>query len=683
MSADRALSNTDDRSHGAHHLTVALRLAALAWLVMAVQEILLFVRPTPYGGPYAERWYRYLPFAISYNVLGVMLVSALPILGWLLWHKRRVRPDLARVIHYVQLALLMLTVMLDQADNELMRFMGTHLSLGLLQAYYKVNAWGTDMLHIFTTDRGGPGLPFVFLFAAAIVLWWFGRRLINRASPLPRLWPWPVGFAVSLLPLALPFVAYDYLHGNKFVWRQTRPALLGIYAEVKGNFSRAKRPGDFERLGREYQARWLESSGDSAWRFPDPQRPLLRVPVPAAAPASGEKRWNVIYIQLETFRGWNTGFLRPDLPQSPTPFLDRLARDRSSAFWRRGLSMGTPTVNGVMAGMCSIKPHSSLNTTSTFTYTAFDCLPAVLRRHGYQAESFTGSDPDWDGEKTWLRQWYDQYHYYQDADDADRIVFRRAAERIKAMAQEPRPFLAVVTSISNHYPFRVREPEFVITKEEGPQNTINNTMRYTDDVVREFIESLEKEPWFARTLVIVIGDHGYELGEHGRKGQHTGWRESVWVPIVIHGAHPRLVPGAHDDLATLLDLTPTVTDLLGIREANPWMGVSLLRPVKRRSFGLTHWGATWGEQDSLSLVINPSSGKALVYNALRDPLQTRDISARHPEVVATLPDLIEDERRLVNYLLEANQVWQPPEDRPEKPQMAGVGSGATGARQEK
>ena len=172
-----------------------------------------------------------------------------------------------------------------------------------------------------------------------------------------------------------------------------------------------------------------------------------------------------------------------------------------------------------------------------------------------------------------------------------------------------------------------------------------------------------------------MGDHGYELGEHGRKGQHTGWRESVWVPIVIHGAHPRLGHGPRDEMATLLDLTPTLTDLLGIREPNPWMGVNLVAPGQRRRwFGLNHWGATWGEQDSLSLVVNPANGKALLYNALRDPLQTRDISAQHPDLVSTMTDQIEDERRLVDYLVESNQVWRPAEGA-EKPQMAGAWPG--------
>src|SRR3712207_8927091 len=66
-------------------------------------------------------------------------------------------------------------------------------------------------------------------------------------------------------------------------------------------------------------------------------------------------------------------------------------------------------------------------------------------------------------------------------------------------------------------------PYTTLFRSKGPENAINNTMRYTDDVVREFVESLEKEPWFARTLVIVVGDHGYELG---RSEEHTSELQS-------------------------------------------------------------------------------------------------------------------------------------------------------------
>ena len=85
------------------------------------------------------------------------------------------------------------------------------------------------------------------------------------------------------------------------------------------------------------------------------------------------------------------------------------------------------------------------------------------------------------------------------------------------------------------------------------------------------------EPWFGRTLLVLVGDHGFNMGEHdGRPGQQNLYRESTWVPLIVAGAHPRLPAGRHDVPATMLDIAPTLADLLGIREPVPWQGHSLL-----------------------------------------------------------------------------------------------------------
>ena len=54
------------------------------------------------------------------------------------------------------------------------------------------------------------------------------------------------------------------------------------------------------------------------------------------------------------------------------------------------------------------------------------------------------------------------------------------------------------------------------------------------------------------------------------------YRESVWTPFLIVGPHPRLPAGRHDELVTMLDIAPTIADLIGLSEANPWQGHSLL-----------------------------------------------------------------------------------------------------------
>ena len=650
----RPLSSSD-LSSGARHFGVALSLAALAWLAMGLQEVLLYLRPTPYGQAYVASIPRYFPFALYYNTLGILLVSTPALLIWVGRYEQRVRPGFARLVHRIQLLVLLLTTALDHADNEVMRFMGIHLTRSLLLTYFRVDAWGGDMLRSFTGDRGGPGTPFIILIFIPLVLWLAGERVIRARSSLhsPRAWVTAATLAVAPLWVLLYLYQHHPMGQNRKL--RVRPEILTLYAELRKDLASGARPRELETLSRLYQRRWLQQTWDRSWTFPDPEHPLLRVPTVPAPPLEGPP-WNVIYIQLETFRGWNTGFLRPDEARSSTPFLDRLAQDPQSAYWPRHLSMGPPTVSGFVTGLCSVKPHSFYNITTTFTYTNLDCLPSVLRRHGYTAEYFTAFDPDWDGETRWLDRWFDRFHRIQGG--SDRALFRQAAGRIRELGRGRRPFMAAIASSTNHYPFRAPEKRFVTGPADRPDQAIEYTMAYTDDVLREFIGSLQQEPWFAHTLIVITGDHGYNLGEHGPAGQINGYRESVWVPLVIHGGHPRLSAGSHEEIATLLDIAPTVTELLGIREANPWMGSSLLTRTNSASFVLRREAAILGEQGRFSMVVNPADGEPDVFDVQDDPLQRHDISAGHRELADSLLRQADEERRLVDYLLETNRVWQ-------------------------
>jgi len=628
-------------------------LAALAWLVMALQELLLFLRPTPYGGPYVRDWAGYFGRALFYNSLGVAAVS-LPFLLYWLWRYRRPAGEPARRRWLTaQLAVLTLTVGLDHADNEVMRFLGTHLTLTLLRTYERVGAWGADMIHVFTTDRGGPGLPFVVLFGGMGLTWFLGRRAMRRTPA-----PWPLGAALTagIVPLIVPLVGYN-LPGGHFPRNRVRPEVVTLALELARDSRAEAAPADLHALADEYHRSWLAATADTGWSFDSSLAyPLFRRPATITAPDSGG--WNVIYLQLETFRGWDVGFLRPDRHPSATPFLDSLAADPASAYWTRFLSFGPPTINGFMAGHCSISPHSAHNVSTTYTGSGLDCLPAVLRRHGWHTAYFTGSDPDWDNQTIWLRRWYDEHAYYADADERDREVFRRAAERIRALGRAGQPFFATVVSISNHYPFRSREPALDLTRATEPDSAVLNTMHYTDDVVREFVTGLEREPWFGHTLLVLVGDHGYNLGEHdGTPGQRNGWRESVWVPLLIHGPHPALPRGPQPALSSQLDLAPTITDLLGIRESTPWLGRSLVRPAgPGTEVTMVRGEVLLAETARWSLTLDPASGAPRLYDAA-DPLQRHDLAAEHPDEAARLIRLARGRQRLVDYLIEADRIW--------------------------
>jgi phosphoglycerol transferase MdoB-like AlkP superfamily enzyme len=642
---------------GEDHFRASYALTVATWLVSALLQLPLFLRPSPYGAPYVNHPDRYLFHAIFYEVLGAFLLTLPFLVVWLALYRRHLASPAWRALHGVQLAICTLAVALNHTDHEIMRFAGTHFTPSYVATYVNQGMSWNVVLNTMAQDPGGPFLPVVLLFLATLPLFFWGRRRVRRIGigpqrPLRLVW---AATAVAL-PLVITATAY-VLPGGAFRVRRVQPWLLSTLGELGENLSLAQRPQEFERLAGDQSARWRACESGAEWSFPEPEHPLVRVPSPRETTAV--RPWNVILFQVESLRSRDTGWLGGPRELSPTPFLDRLAGSAEGAFWPRHVSFGPPTVAGFMALHCSIPPHSRYPITTRFTYTDLLCLPQVLRAQGWVAEFFTGSDPDWDNQRIWLRRWYDRDWFFREADEADREVFRQASERIRELGAGDRPFLATIVTISNHYPFRSPEPAMDVTTSADVRERVLNTVHYTDDAIRETIESFRQEPWFAHTLIVVVGDHGYNLGEHdGTPGQRNLYQESIEVPLLIWGDHPALPRGRQAGVASQLDLVPTVTDLLGIRVSNPWLGHSLLRPPTDAALVAGASGDLLFAQDArFSLVLEEESGRARLFDALADPEQRHDLADRHPEETRRLRAAAVDQRTLVDYLIEANLVW--------------------------
>ena len=78
--------------------------------------------------------------------------------------------------------------------------------------------------------------------------------------------------------------------------------------------------------------------------------------------------------------------------------------------------------------------------------------------------------------------------------------------------------------------------------------------------------------------MLLTGDHGFQLGEHGLWFKNYLYRESTNIPLII--ADPQL-PAQHgtrcDALVDQSDIFPTLFDLLGLDlpSAQPFAGSSL------------------------------------------------------------------------------------------------------------
>jgi arylsulfatase A-like enzyme len=98
---------------------------------------------------------------------------------------------------------------------------------------------------------------------------------------------------------------------------------------------------------------------------------------------------------------------------------------------------------------------------------------------------------------------------------------------------------------------------------------------YVDDQIGRLLDALGRRHRLANTVIVVAGDHGESLGEHGEQEHGIFLYESTLrVPLVVcaPGVAARRVAG----VTSLVDLFPTVLRLLGVAVPAPGDGVSLV-----------------------------------------------------------------------------------------------------------
>lgn len=655
---------TDSHSGNIHFL-LSYRMLLVGWFGLFLLQAALFFRLNPYGTPYIFNWQGYFFRAIFYDLFGTFLLGFPFLTLWLIRYRITTPFTSWRYIHVLQIVLLTMNLLLSHMDHEIIRFMGTHLTFSFIQTYVHLANIKQPMVYgAILADRGGPGLSLVIAFVVpGLYLLWavrHCRRSLARYTA-PR-----ISYGIALILVLAPLLATGFswwLEKRPLIKEKVRPFVLVFYHELREELQTPVRPADYEGLVSRYQEKWLKGNADVGWRFSNPEYPYLRSPVGERGTAGG-KPWNIVFMQLECFRGWNTGFLRPDQVQTATPYLDSLAKSGQAAFWTRCLSFGPPTVSNFVAAHCSITPHSRRILTTTYITTDLYAFPQALRKKGYRTEFVTAVDPDWDNETIWLSRWYDRVSYQPDRKNLDREIFRIAAERLREVGRGSQPFLMTLVSASNHYPFKSPEADFEVSGVVGASQKILGTMRYTDDVVRELIEGLRTEPWFGQTIFVIIGDHGYNLGEHsGNPGQINLYRESLWIPLIVYGNHPGLPRGPHKSVCSLLDIAPTVADLLGIREPNPWQGHSLVagnRPGAVFSFVKGNGTLAYAETDRFVVFTDPKASTPLIFKTLDDPLQRTELPPSEAPGILYLLEDAHNMTKLNDFLISGNKIWRSP-----------------------
>lgn len=105
------------------------------------------------------------------------------------------------------------------------------------------------------------------------------------------------------------------------------------------------------------------------------------------------------------------------------------------------------------------------------------------------------------------------------------------------------------------------------------QRDYYETLVSVDESVGRVQEWLKKNNLDENTIIMVMGDNGFMIGEHGLIDKRNAYEESMRVPLIVSG--PGFAKGATvDDIVANIDIAPTILDAAGISAPNHYDGQS-------------------------------------------------------------------------------------------------------------
>jgi arylsulfatase A-like enzyme/Flp pilus assembly protein TadD len=367
--------------------------------------------------------------------------------------------------------------------------------------------------------------------------------------------------------------------------------------------------------------------------------------------------WNVLLVTIDTLRADHVGAYGNRLGLTPT--LDRLAREGLRFTYAYShVPLTLPSHTTIMTGTYPFT--NGVHDNGSFRFDGKrPTLAGLLKGAGYRTGAFVGAFPV--DARFGLNAGFDVYddNYGSRSVGGELSVLERPAEQVLAVASNwiaaspssnpapgspnPLAWFAWVHLYDPHDPYAPPEP----FRSRFTSDLYSGEVAYADAALGATLDRLRSAGKLEHTIIAVMADHGESLGEHGERTHGLfAYDATIRVPLIIW-APPALAPAEIVSPVRLIDVMPTLVDLVGVHP--PQTDGRSLRPLldadtpanapasyfEALSANLTrNWAPLTGVvRNGLKLIDLPIPE---LYDLTKDPSEQRNLYARRPDDDKTL-----------------------------------------------
>ncbi|WP_290747200.1 LTA synthase family protein [Fibrobacter sp. UBA4309] len=542
------------------------------WSTRLVLLCVLYFTDAPTGGPIVDRWYRFFPHTL---VIEAGVVMALAFAGGLLC--TLLRGKARKIAGIAFLALGIAYMVAAGTDDEIMRWMGQHLSLSFITTYalaasdmglvgrvFLGGAWHF-LLTTFIVIAGIVGT--VFLYRKMFAKWSEGAVVAVKNRAAVKNWIC-LGIALALAITGL--TSKNWFAPSNMRWKRIAPVAFRLVDEIKYKLTEAEKRGDYaegiELLGgfplADYPFEDCTASASECEQYRQHDIEQFK--------ARGDRKPDIIFFVIETFRGW-TGDIRVPATCEKLPNICKLAK--SGLYFPNAHSVGYPSIEGFLGVLAGVWAHPQTTFLSDYPNTRMRALPEILGEAGYYRMVLTATEPSFDNLHPWFAKWFD-YSEYKPENQHDVPIANRFRE-LYAKRPAGQPLFFDWMSTTSHVPFSL--PKEYGPTPSDPEVAYVRSLAYMDSAVGIVMDEVAKGPNADNTLFVLVGDHAFANNAQHRVsnfigGVHDGY---TWVPLIVAG--PNIEPKVVTTPVSQVDIAPTVLDYIFLYGATEFfVGESLL-----------------------------------------------------------------------------------------------------------